>query len=477
MQRVLALLLLGCFLCLASTSWAQPDLRGGAQLRTYPQAISVKAPPYNAVCDGVADDTAALQAVFDAYGAVHNTSGSIEFPQGRCRITAGLTYEGNAGTGLHISGALGGSRSPQGSIILYDGAVGGTILTLLGVNGLLLENMEFVGNAKAKVGVHFDADNVTGGGSCSLQNVVRRNTVSGLVGPENIAFAFGHVEAGVTNCLGDYHMYDNILTGDRTSTGAGIRMLQGGNVKNFLVQGGWINGFEYAIDWLYASGVLTVTQVFGYSHSSDFRIGGGTTTIKGWENESTSSRFIVGSTGSNEGAVTVIGSSIEASTPSDDIFIDMSGSLTLLGNTFRNLRTAGAVPRIKLGGEMLLSSVVTSSNFVSVGNWYQNATGGLPIKDGSGNVLSTDPTSYYHNKDVSIMSIGDAGGDNGAMNHLAPQLPETLLRPRSLTLTELGAAPEGTVRHCSNCLHGSNPCSGSSTGAIAKRLNSAWACN
>lgn len=40
----------------------------------------------------------------------------------------------------------------------------------------------------------------------------------------------------------------------------------------------------------------------------------------------------------------------------------------------------------------------------------------------------------------------------------------------------LGTPPNGTVIYCSDCTNASNPCSGGSTGAIAKRLAGAWDC-
>jgi hypothetical protein len=40
----------------------------------------------------------------------------------------------------------------------------------------------------------------------------------------------------------------------------------------------------------------------------------------------------------------------------------------------------------------------------------------------------------------------------------------------------LGTPSNGTVFYCSDCLANSNPCSGASTGAFAKRLNGVWDC-
>jgi len=41
----------------------------------------------------------------------------------------------------------------------------------------------------------------------------------------------------------------------------------------------------------------------------------------------------------------------------------------------------------------------------------------------------------------------------------------------------LGTPSNGVIKYCSNCLKGSNPCSGASTGAIAERLNGIWRCD
>jgi hypothetical protein len=44
------------------------------------------------------------------------------------------------------------------------------------------------------------------------------------------------------------------------------------------------------------------------------------------------------------------------------------------------------------------------------------------------------------------------------------------------TLAALGTPPDGTTRYCSDCAKDSDPCAGSSNGAMAHRLNSAWVC-
>lgn len=45
------------------------------------------------------------------------------------------------------------------------------------------------------------------------------------------------------------------------------------------------------------------------------------------------------------------------------------------------------------------------------------------------------------------------------------------------TLAGLGTPADGTLKYCSDCLVNSAPCTGSSTGAIAKRIAGAWRCD
>lgn len=46
----------------------------------------------------------------------------------------------------------------------------------------------------------------------------------------------------------------------------------------------------------------------------------------------------------------------------------------------------------------------------------------------------------------------------------------------AVTFATLGSSPDGTVLYCSDCTF-ANPCAGSGTGAIAKRLAGAWRCD
>lgn len=105
------------------------------------------------------------------------------------------------------------------------------------------------------------------------------------------------------------------------------------------------------------------------------------------------------------------------------------------------------------------------------------------------NSTSTSPTDDYimgHDSNGTKLSgFGRTNGTEGSGNGLRIySFDEVFInavggtKPSAdRTLGALGASKNGTIIYCSDCLHGSNPCSGGSTGAMAKRLNGAWVCN
>lgn len=67
--------------------------------------------------------------------------------------------------------------------------------------------------------------------------------------------------------------------------------------------------------------------------------------------------------------------------------------------------------------------------------------------------------------------------DLGSSGSRIKDIYTTSVVSTGLTLATLAPTANGTVIHCTDCLHGSNPCTDASTGAIAKRLNGVWVCN
>jgi hypothetical protein len=389
--------------------------------------IVVTQPPYNAVGDGIVDDTAALQAALDYFGRGTGRSGKLILPDGRYKITQTLQYEGNPSVGLLLQGELGGTRGPSGTQLVWHGPVGGTMLYAKGINGSTIELLEFHGMQSANIGLHIDARNVEEPGSAGTSgNVLRRLTFGGIVGEESAAIAFGHAAPGT--CQVDaIDMYDLVLTADYLgSSYYGIKTFEQGNTKNFKLTGGAIFGFRYGIDWLSASGVFAVhgTIMAGMT-VADFRVGAANMHLDSVESETNEGRFVVGSTGANPASLVITNCSWQSATPPDDIMIDHSGHILLQGNTFFNYRTPTSIPIVMLGGNALMEATNTLSGagITSIGNFYHNVTTGYaPFMDGSGNELLS-PTGYYAGKAIAVTSLGDYAGTGGNIVHLKNRVP------------------------------------------------------
>jgi len=306
------------------------------------------------------------------------------------------------------------------------------MMYFLGTNGSTIEDLELDGRSTAHTAFHLDATNVeTSGNAASSGNVLRRITIGGVVGVDSAAIALGHA-AAATSQVSEIDMYDVVLVGDHLGNSYyGIKTWVGGNVKNFKLTGGTISGFRYGVDWGAASGVfLAKGIILGNMTISDFRVGSGNLHIDSVESETSNARFVVGSTGANPGSLVITNSSWQAAAPPDDVIIEYSGHVTLMGNTFFNYRTPSSYPKIRVGGNLLMTSTDSGAGITSIGNFYQNAPRGpAPFIDGSGNGLIAS-TGHYVGKDLAATSIGDYGGTGGHIYHLTNQLPLDGLRPQ-----------------------------------------------
>src|SRR5258705_3213500 len=89
--------------------------------QTYKSVINVKLSPYNAIGNGVADDTAAIQAA-----ATAALGGLLFLPAGTYRITSEISISGSltiAGVGREISNIQLGNATQNGFNIATDGPV------------------------------------------------------------------------------------------------------------------------------------------------------------------------------------------------------------------------------------------------------------------------------------------------------------------------------------------------------------------
>ena len=65
--------------------------------------------------------------------------------------------------------------------------------------------------------------------------------------------------------------------------------------------------------------------------------------------------------------------------------------------------------------------------------------------------------------------------DNGG-TVLSAIRPNGMVQLVSVSQSQLGAPPNGTIGHCSDCQQDAT-CSAAGTGALAKRIAGAWKCN
>ncbi|PYU65510.1 MAG: hypothetical protein DMG49_24075, partial [Acidobacteria bacterium] len=207
---------------------------------------------------------------------------------------------------------------------------------------------------------------------------------------------------------------------------AGIVILTGRNVKNFSARDVVFSSFKYGLDWLTApSGSFTLSRpIFGGSTIADIRANGGSLFVDGAESESaTGHLFLTGNLGANVAHATLVDCSVEISAPANDYVISYAGNLTLIGNTFFNLRGATSVPKIQINAGSFKEN--SSIALTSIGNYYQNAaTAYAPVYDTSNNKILP---SYYANQPVQVVSLGDYGGRGGALVKLNNYLTTSAL--------------------------------------------------
>jgi len=163
-------------------------------------------------------------------------------------------------------------------------------------------------------------------------------------------------------------------------------------------------------------------------------------------------------------------------------------------NTFTydgNRVTFGANPLFNVGstgtdnliyvGSTSSGPVNASFGFFVAGVGSQQASDG-PYFLGRGNSFSNIGNQHG----MLYFGAGDPGVSNGNDGNIlfatGADIVRVIIRRDgylqlvAFTLSQLGGPPDGSIAYCSDCAVGTDPCTGTSTGAFAYRLNSRWYC-
>jgi hypothetical protein len=196
--------------------------------------------------DGIADDTAALQAAIDSRH-------SLVWPAGTYRVTATLRFPSTAppgggywwGEGMSVTNPQISLRRGPHTTLVWDGEPGGTLLEWSGLGGWRFENLSFVGRVseraanRAGILVHCTMHPSFGASGYTFRNV--------SVWDADVCIQFG-TTPGDTNC--DTALFERLVIGNAT---------RGVVVKND-------QGLLYQFTGLAAGHVTTVLDVEHGAH-------------------------------------------------------------------------------------------------------------------------------------------------------------------------------------------------------------------
>ena len=137
-------------------------------------------------CDGVTDDTAAIQNYFNYYGSggAGSTSSQnvqLQLPLGHCKISNQVVFEGTNSLGVRLTGVKG--FNGLGTSLDWYGPNFGTMMLMLGCNGCSVEEVDYNlnesgnGGGKAQNGLWFDASNTATPATYNISAISRSGNV------------------------------------------------------------------------------------------------------------------------------------------------------------------------------------------------------------------------------------------------------------------------------------------------------------
>ena len=295
---------------------------------------------YGAVGDGVADDSAAIQATIDAATVNTPPAGTVVFPSGEYLCLTGLTTDAAEALGLRFVG-LGGQSLSEAPGLQGASLIAGTnAMTLLRINsttvlvqaGPLIQNINFRDESPANTATLLHIHNTN---RWTLRNCTFRNA-SGAGG---VGLDLTREAAGDNSWNMIYQCNFNVLdVGIRTTLGCNFTMLGG----VFNVSGTWSCNFDDG---------STKTKIFGTEFiDHGILLEGEHTSVIGCAFENCNPSIRINDTGNSRGRRNqIIANTIVADFA--DVGIDLAGTNPegnqLIANTFSGI---GTTTQIVYGG-------------------------------------------------------------------------------------------------------------------------------
>jgi hypothetical protein len=499
--------------CRTATAFTNPNkipifnMRGTTGMRGY-----VSADDYGCIGDGVADDTACLQA---AIGAV-STGTYILLPANTYKITAPLTVtttgigiKGNGfGSVMAISGVtdmlqvnaqLFRLEDVEIQVLTVPARTGAAIVNIQSSGGQgYVNNIRVTGNnsstnngfifkQEASIGA-WTFNNVRVSGGATWTSVLRVSSTSLGTCASNVVHNLSGISVPMTVAAIDIDgaidtfIMDNgglTITGApymlvRNAVGAGVGPRWIHCLNCFAETGGPTSGF--------AGLQLDSVRDFrwqGYlaSSTTGVAIGANATSVDishtVFINHGQSAVTIAnGATDVLLHANSFLDSGVQTNNTYDTIsFAANASNWKLIGNTFNDTTSANK-PRyhVALSGTtdqyiMKDNRAMTAAATGEVNNGASGSNREILANLGTTNIFAFNTT---FNGAASFNTAITSGGGGAA--------PALGILYSATAFASLGTPTAGTVYYCNDCTI-ANPCASGGTGAIAKRLNGVWVCN
>jgi hypothetical protein len=439
--------------------------------------------------DGVSDDYAVLQNAIN--GAIYTNNPRVSIPCGKVLIKTALNLTNIQGLEIKgcspMFGGFGENGITNTNVTELRGNTGTVVLDITGSSQIRIKDIEIrVANTYAtpsKIGILMARDDGGAGGGSSnpfcfsqfniLENVFiwmdssAAVTTRGRVALYNVGAEHFTIHGGLfrgdsgayfsnSNQLAFTGPYQTIQTGCPSSM-TDVKVLGG---TSFAAAGA-NSGLE-----------LGGTQLINFEFDNIHILNVGTATYAMSFNTSSSGAIRIQVSGQFEGFPSCMNSNgdlhdstfnIVCISPTSNL-VGINANVTHQNNWFHFVQVGGAAQNLFSSG----SSSTIQGGVIFAGSSLGMADPGI----NSPNITLTNALVF----DLGATSNPTlaAGSDYTLMNGNGTQFTKGL-SSGAVTFANLGTPANGFIKYCSDCTI-ANPCAGSGTGAIAKRLNGAWSC-